>query len=139
MKKFLLKNKAEIAEIAKKYQIDLVYLFGSSARDQMTKMSDIDLAVLFEKTVPLQNYLKLQFAFVNEVEKKFNLLNLDVRALNTASLRFKFNVYQEGVLIYAKNEDQRILFELGVFQEFNDCRFLYAFEDAVLLKRLISV
>ena len=38
-----------IKEVDSKYKIKFAYLFGSSARDEATKNSDIDIAIYFEQ------------------------------------------------------------------------------------------
>lgn len=132
----LMQNQAKIAEIAQKYKIKLVYLFGSHARGEATPMSDIDLAVLFAEDLPEQKYLDFQLNFGGEIEKTLNLCEVDVRALNNYSPRFRFTVYQEGKLIYTQDEDTRIDFQLKAFHEYQDIKHIYEMSDYYLLKRL---
>jgi len=39
----------ELRGLLKKYDVKLAYLFGSYAKEEITRFSDIDIAVLFEK------------------------------------------------------------------------------------------
>lgn len=131
-------NQAKIGQIAKKYKIKLVYLYGSHARGQQTPMSDIDLAVLFEDDLADEKYLDNKLNFGGEIEKAFNLRDVDVRALNNYSPRFRFTVYQEGKLIYTKDEDTRIDFQLKAFHDYQDIKHIYEISDYYLFQRLKS-
>lgn len=125
-----------VADIAKQYKIKLVYLYGSYARNQQNTMSDIDLAVLFEDELPKKEYLDYQLSFGGEIEKTFALEKVDVRGLNFRSPRFNFTIYSEGVLLFAKDEDTRIGFQLQTFREYNDHKYIYDLSDYYLLQRL---
>ncbi len=88
--------KGIIAPIAKKNQISKVYLFGSFARGDISKKSDIDLRI--EK-----GDLKGMFAlcgFYTEVEEA---LQIKVDILTTGSLEKDFlkRIEKEEVLLYA--------------------------------------
>lgn len=134
--KILSHNQAKLAKLAKKYKIKLVYIYGSHARDQATPMSDIDLGIVFEEELSKKDFLTNQLKFGVEIEKKFDLEKVDVRNLNLYSPRFRFSVYSEGKLIYSKDENTRIDFQLKAIHEYNDHKYIYDLSNYYLLKRL---
>lgn len=89
--------KSIVVPIAQKYQIEKVYLFGSYAKGDYNKESDIDLRI--EK-----GNLRGMFAlcgFYSEVEEA---LQKSVDILTTGSLEPEFlrRIQKDEVLIYAR-------------------------------------
>lgn len=84
----------EIIEIAKKYKVEKVILFGSRARGDHTRASDIDLAVSGgDKT-----------GFTLDVkETTSTLLDFDVVDLNSPVQKELLTcIYKEGIVLYEK-------------------------------------
>lgn len=83
-----------IFELAKMYHIDKVILFGSRARGDYEKVSDIDLAITGGETVK----------FALDVEEnaptllKFDIINLD----GSVRKELRSSIEKEGVTIYEK-------------------------------------
>lgn len=67
-------NNKKIKEIAEKYDLELVLLFGSQASGKTHFASDIDIAVLAKKPILLDKELEIQYEFV----KVFKTNNVDV-------------------------------------------------------------
>ena len=85
---------SEIIELAKKYNIEKVILFGSRARGDNHERSDIDLAVSGGDI--------LNFAFDVD-EKTWTLLRFDVVNLDRGiSKDLQAEIDRDGVLIYEK-------------------------------------
>lgn len=84
----------QIIDLAKKRNITKVILFGSRARGDFKKKSDIDLAVLGENIA--------EFAFdVDELTD--TLLKYDIIDLNSnISDELLKNIQNEGIVIYEK-------------------------------------
>ena len=84
----------EIIELAKKYNLDKVILFGSRARGDFQRASDIDLAVsggdiaMFAIDVEEETSTLLQFDVVN--------LDLDLQEKLLESIR------EEGIILYKR-------------------------------------
>ncbi len=62
--------KPKLDQLASKYRVDKLYLFGSVARDTFSAESDIDLLVSF-KDIPLLEYADNYFDFQEELELLF--------------------------------------------------------------------
>ena len=84
----------EIKSIAKKCNIDKIILFGSRARGDFKKRSDIDLAVSGEKTD--------EFTILTD-EETSTLLKYDIVDLNKpVQKELLESIKKEGVVLYEK-------------------------------------
>ena len=84
----------EIIDIAKKYDIQKVILFGSRARGTFQEKSDIDLAISGG------NYGQFRLAVEEETSTllKFDVVNLD----KCASSELLAVIEKEGIILYEK-------------------------------------
>lgn len=88
----------KIKDIASKYGVEKVILFGSRARGDHLEVSDYDIAIFDEVLSPTQKAL-----INNEVEEIETLKKVDVifvdKKLNDKLVE---NIYKEGIVIYEK-------------------------------------
>ncbi|MBU3965235.1 nucleotidyltransferase domain-containing protein [Patescibacteria group bacterium] len=115
-----IKRPGKLNKIFKKNQVVLAYLFGSEARGESHKESDVDIGVLFDKKVNPKDYLKLEgklIAFFSEIysRKEINIVNL-----NIASPLLKQVAILEGKPLYIRSETDRILFQIQTLREYED-------------------
>ena len=115
-----IKRPGKLNKIFKKNQVVLAYLFGSEARGESHKESDVDIGVLFDKKVNPKDYLKLEgklIAFFSEIysRKEINIVNL-----NIASPLLKQAAILEGKPLYIRSETDRILFQIKTLREYED-------------------
>ncbi len=85
-----------IVPIAKKYHIESIYLFGSYARGEATKDSDIDLLVDFYQPIDLFTLAEIKQAFENVLEK-----NVDILIYKNITPELMWNIMDDEVLMYA--------------------------------------
>lgn len=118
-----------------KENIAAVYLFGSTVKGADRARSDLDLAVLFDaEPDPFQRFdTKLQIA--NDLE---NLLKteIDVVDLRSADSFFIHQVMLDKVLIYEKDQERRVAFEVKSRREFFDRQRFYDLYHGQVRKRL---
>lgn len=95
----------KIEPIAKKYELQFVYLFGSYARDEATDNSDVDILIDMEGS-RLESYLDLEI-FREELEtaifKNVDLVTIDALENKINQRRtpgFKDVLYRERVSVY---------------------------------------
>lgn len=79
--------------ILRSFNVD-VYLFGSAAKGNMTRHSDIDVAVLAKEPLPSGLLAKVRDA----LEQSNILYNVDLVDLSEAPEEFKVKVLQQGTL-----------------------------------------
>ena len=105
---------------ARKKGVVAVYLYGSFAKNQATKDSDIDLGVIFrQKTI--KPFSSPQMIMGDEIS---NLIKrkVEIQDLKLCRLDFAHRVISEGELVYASNEEERIDFEEKVLREYFDLK-----------------
>lgn len=106
----------------------LCYLFGSFARGEEHKESDIDIAVLFDKSTGRENFLEKEGKLISFFSKIFSEREINLVNLAIASPLLRQNAIMEGELIYARSEDERILFQidtLRVYEEYGHLSDIY--------------
>jgi len=71
-----------------------VYLFGSQARGDASELSDIDIALLSESSVPVDWLSGLR----ERLEESMVIRFVDVLDLSNAGAKLKYRIKKEGVL-----------------------------------------
>ncbi|MCK9166465.1 MAG: helix-turn-helix domain-containing protein [Acholeplasmataceae bacterium] len=84
-----------ISEVANKYKIDFVYLFGSYSKDNANPLSDVDL--LIKTSERGLNYFGLIEEIRTTLNKKIDAISLDDLTNNKDLLN---DILKEGVKIY---------------------------------------
>lgn len=105
-------NKA-IEILKEEFNPIVIYLFGSAARNQLRKDSDIDIAILTENEIePYVCFMKAQ-----ELADIFKR-DVDLIDLNTSSTVFKAQVVGTGKRIYCSDETKRMYFEMRALKAY---------------------
>jgi len=107
-------------------EIVIAYLFGSRARGDYTAESDVDFAILISES------FKDPYDFVRLVgdlattlgleDKKINLI-----VLNDASLELASKVISEGKVIFERDSEKRVEFEVRILKAYLDFKPLLDF------------
>ncbi|MGV9206313.1 MAG: type VII toxin-antitoxin system MntA family adenylyltransferase antitoxin [Promethearchaeia archaeon] len=110
-----------VERIAKKYELELVYLFGSKSTATDSKLSDIDIAVLAGnyRTDILKD---LMLNLVHEFTKLSGSDKIDLLILNEASLAIQYRVISEGKLLYQDSPERRYQYEEKTVKLYLDFR-----------------
>lgn len=132
-------NKEKIAQklfnyFSPKKDIILVYLFGSTVSGDFHTLSDIDVAILL-KNIP-SDPLEYRIFTTTELSKLLDVDKIDIVLLNDAPPRLKFEVVQNGELVYVSNDDARCDFEVHSRQEYFDVKPLLDLQYEYMRKRL---
>lgn len=107
-------------QIYDKYNIEAVYLFGSSLKQGFLS-EDIDLALLFKYTQKAQDYFNWEAMFhIYLLSKYENKKEFDLSILNLAQPLLKYKVFTEGSLIYCKDMDKLANFEIMARRDYED-------------------
>lgn len=112
--------RAELAKILSPHPVALAYLFGSAATGQTTPFSDVDIALVLEEGAALPNRLHFELAVEDALAARCGLSQADVRVVNDAPLELRGEVVTQGLLLYARDEETRIEFEMRTRMEYFD-------------------
>ncbi|MCM8804541.1 MAG: nucleotidyltransferase domain-containing protein [Candidatus Omnitrophica bacterium] len=102
------KIEKKIEKICKKYKILLFYIYGSYAKRNPTKLSDIDLAYLPQFDLSYEKEIELK----DELEDIFEDEAIDIVNLKKIPLTLIHRILKEGRCLYAKNLKIKIGFEI---------------------------
>lgn len=119
-----------------KEDIMFAYLFGSTARMEDNKKSDIDIAVYLTKDT-IQHSPLYPESLSLSLEKKIKR-PIDIRVLNNQNLRFLHQVLKDGELLFSKNNTQRVLFETDVYDRYLDFKYFIDQYNRLRRERLSS-
>ena len=108
-------------QISKIIDIQLCYIFGSAIKSQ--QFNDIDVGIVVSNPQSSYQDLKLAMSVARELEKKLKFRwEFDVKVLNHAPIYFQFEVVKQGLLLYCRNETERISYEENVINSYLDFR-----------------
>jgi len=91
------KVQEQIKELAQKYAIEKIILFGSRARGDNSEKSDIDIAVY-----PMPEFQNIG-RFTSDIDELNTLLKVDMVFINKdTEAKLIHNISKEGVVIYER-------------------------------------
>ncbi len=108
-----------IKKIALKYDLQLIYLFGSKATGRDTSVSDIDIAVLLNNR-KVYNLKNLILDLIFDFSRVFCSDKIDLVILNKASLAVQYNVISDGEILYELNPETRYNYEVNLISLYLD-------------------
>ena len=112
--------KVNIASVLNNYPVELAYLPGSVARGCPLPDSDVDIALLLTGSPTSYERLTLELDIQAAIEDACGLSDVDVRTLNSAPLMVQGGVVQEGILLYSRNKERRVAFEVLTRKKYFD-------------------
>lgn len=118
-------------------RIQAVYLFGSHATNTVNPMSDIDIAILLDEEM-VEDMVDIYWELLRRISDALHTDRLDIVILNDSEPGLKFNVIQDGILIYETDSIARVRFERRTMNEYLDMRYIWDYYDAQLKKRLLG-
>jgi hypothetical protein len=93
------------------------YLYGSRVHDSIHFESDIDVAV-YLKPSNIKKYIKKEEELTNLLITQLHNDKIDLRILNSSPLLLQYKVIKEGILLFVRDEPERVDFETRVMSRF---------------------
>lgn len=107
-------------------EVRLGYVFGSYLCRE--KYRDVDIAVFLEAGTAVPDIQGGTFGCRIGEALKLGC-DVDLKVLNMASIEFRYNIVRNGCLFFARDEKERLKFELQVMDEYLDYRETLAWFD----------
>jgi predicted nucleotidyltransferase len=109
------------------------YLFGSQTTGTANALSDVDVAVVLKERTRAPG--RLQIALISDLMLALRRSDIDVAVLNHAPPLLKERAISRGRLIYCRDADARVSFEVAARREYFDTQRLRDLQDRALLDR----
>jgi len=127
---------ATLKEILQKDdEIHFAYLYGSYASHKIYPKSDIDVAIYLRPS-DLNGYIKKEDELTGTLTMALHIDNIDLRILNTLPFLLQYRVIKEGILLFAKDELERVDFETMVMNRFFELKPYLDEYDQMLSSRI---
>ena len=133
------KNRKEILDILKEVmekdeKVLFAYVYGSYARDSIHFESDIDVAVYFRRS-DAREYIKKEEELTGQLVTKIHMDRIDLRILNVLPLLLQYNILRDGILIFVRDDKERVDFETRVMNRFFELKpYLDEYQQMLALK-----
>jgi predicted nucleotidyltransferase len=104
----------EMPAILVERPVMMAYLYGSVVDGTTLPASDVDIGLVLNPGCALSAYerVRLEFNIAAEVGRRCNLREADVRSIDTAPLTVQGMVVTEGILLYSRDEEFRVQYEV---------------------------
>ena len=112
----------KISGILVQQPVMLAYLYGSAVEGNMLPSSDVDIGLIFDPKRGLSSYerMQIEFKIAAEIERSCGILEADVRSIDNAPLTVQGAVVTEGILLYSRNEEFRVEYEVNTRKHYFD-------------------
>ena len=91
-----------VVSIFEEYPIDFAYLFGSSIKQEVGPLSDVDLAVYFNSKIPEYDRHKNRLDLISRLESIFSPVKVDLIVLSDSNYLLANEVLRTGQCIFEK-------------------------------------
>lgn len=126
-----------IANIFKKHNVFLGYLFGSHVRGTAGPMSDIDVAVFFSCSLNPLEEDREEREIKYEIQDAFKAERVDVINLKkNKNIVLGYKILFEGRALVVLDEHFKHLLEMKYLREFEDMKYLKSVQFNILKNKL---
>ena len=123
-------QKERLERIAKEKGLKFVILYGSAAREQDKKQSDLDIAVMGENSIDSKEYSSL-FTGFSEV---FPGKEIELKFLHRVDPLFRYLVVRDGVLLYG-DPTEYLEFSLYALRDYRESASIFRLQKKLIRKR----
>jgi len=128
----------KISKILKKESnILFAYIFGSYARKEARKESDLDIAIFLKNPNIIEKDPSFEVKLALVIERETGLKNVEVVVIDNKPLRFLNQVLRYGKLVFSRDEKERLKFETFVTKSYIDFKPYYKEYDDMRIRRLV--
>lgn len=117
------------------FNISLIYIFGSFAKETNRKNSDIDIAVLLDGEIDVYTKLNILGALVDIFKRE----DIDLVILNNVNEVLKFQVIKYGKVIYMESLYTKVMFESKTMSEYMDKEYFRDTQAKYSYKKFLEI
>jgi len=122
-----LSNNPLINKIFAKHRVVLAFIFGSTVKGKITKLSDLDIAVFLDKKVKPNKYQQIRLSLLDELGKIIKDKPLDIIVLNDCSPLLAQMAITKGKVIYCPNENLKVDLQVQSLKNEEFTKFAFYF------------
>lgn len=132
--------KKQFKQLAEKYNINTIYLFGSQSTGKPHPKSDYDFAAQFGEAVKPDQYFDLKLKLMWEISRLVKSDKVDVVVLNEKknSLALKFRIIKEGKILYVDDDIIRSRLEHKIMSYYLDRQYYFKRHIDISLKNIAA-
>jgi predicted nucleotidyltransferase len=123
------------AYLARQPDIVIAYLFGSVARGEENRLSDVDIAILLEPDLNRETQLEVQIKYLTELDQMI-CRDVQLVILNDAPPMLAYQVIRDGLLLYERSQEERVEFAVLAIKRYFDVQPMMAYFNQALIQRI---
>lgn len=124
------KIKSKIAELALKYQLSMVLLFGSRAKGQENISSDFDIAYLSKKKLDLMDESKL----VCDLMEIFRSDKIDIVNIRKAPPLLMKHIFDHNKILFCENSVTYYTYQIYAIRLYKESKRIFQLQEESLKK-----
>jgi len=114
----------KLKEVAERYGLAEVYLFGSKLTGFAREDSDLDVGARFQKGLPPASERRKSYGDIfADLSSVFSQEKIDLTFIEEAPLHLQFKIVCEGELIYAREKIKTFDFLEKIANQYRDYKF----------------
>lgn len=103
--------------------VELAYLFGSTAEGSEGPLSDIDVGVYLSNKLTSEQRIEKRFKLTSELVGFLKTNNIDLVIMNDASLVINFEIIKPNIPLFIKNKDFKLDVEQRIMSIYLDRKY----------------
>ena len=132
VKKILYKHMDQLVD---RYDIQLIYIFGSYAKGINRENSDLDIAMYLDgKPEPL-----VKLDILDDLVRIFRREDIDLVILNQVNMVLQFQVIKYGEVIYMKDLLTKVLYESKVMSRYMDMEYFRNVQNEIGHRKFLEM
>ena len=121
-----------------KDSVILAYLFGSTARGDAGRLSDVDIGVILDENLSKKDRFDLELKLMCEIAILIKKNKIDLIVLNEAPLLLAYNIIKSGIILKS-DETERVKFETKILSMYMDEKCYIKRHTEETLRRIADV
>jgi len=127
-----------LREIFARHGVALAYLYGSQARGDAGRLSDVDVAVLFLPEASRSERSDRVLSLIGELMTVFKRSDVFVADLANVTPLLRHRVYRDGLLLFCADDRLRVKFMTEALRDYEDTRPLRNIQWYYLKQRIAN-